>query len=173
MKKIKFASIYLLSLAIVFLALGAFTQLHLFYSNALIEGIDDKLPSYPEFFHLIFFLLGLGTIISIYIIEKREAKVLAIANTALEKEAAQRKQVEEEREKLINDLRKALAEVKTLSGLLPICSACKKIRDDKGYWNQIEVFIRDHSDAQFSHSICPGCAQELYPDLKIYDSDNE
>jgi len=81
--------------------------------------------------------------------------------------------VEEEREKLINDLRKALAEVKILSGLLPICSACKKIRDDKGYWNQIEVYIQAHSDADFSHSICPGCAKELYPDLKIYDSDNE
>ena len=173
MKKIKFASIYLLSLAIIFLALGAFTQLHLFYSNALIEGINDKTQTYAEFFHLIFFLLGLVTIISIYFIEKREAKVLAITNTALEKEIEQRKQIEGEREKLINDLRKALGEVKTLSGLLPICSSCKKIRDDKGYWNQIEVYIQAHSDADFSHSICPGCAKELYPDLKIYNNENK
>lgn len=173
MKRIKFASIYLLSLAIVFLALGAFSQLHLFYSKALIEGIGAKSPSYPQFFHLIFFLLGLATIISIYFIEKREAKVLTVANIVLEKEIEQRKQVEEEREKLINDLRKALAEVKTLSGLLPICSACKKIRDDKGYWNQIEVYIQDRSEADFSHSICPGCAKELYPDFNIYANEDK
>ncbi len=56
--------------------------------------------------------------------------------------------------------------------IIPICSSCKKIRDDDGYWNQIEVYIRDHSEADFSHSICPGCAKELYPDLEIYE-DNE
>jgi hypothetical protein len=76
-----------------------------------------------------------------------------------------RKQAEEEREKLIQELQDALAKVKTLSGLLPICSSCKKIRDDKGYWNQIEAYIRDHSEANFSHSICPECAKELYPQL--------
>jgi len=55
--------------------------------------------------------------------------------------------------------------VKILSGLLPMCSACKKIRDDKGYWNQIEKYIRDHSEAEFSHSLCPECSKKLYPDL--------
>lgn len=63
------------------------------------------------------------------------------------------------------ELTKALTEVKTLSGLLPICASCKNIRDDKGYWRQIEVFIRDHSEADFSHGICPDCIQKLYPDL--------
>ncbi|GBE35132.1 putative histidine kinase sensor domain protein [bacterium BMS3Bbin06] len=58
--------------------------------------------------------------------------------------------------------------IKILSGLLPICSSCKKIRDDKGYWNQIEVYIRDHSLAEFSHSICPDCTKKLYPDLDIH-----
>lgn len=62
-------------------------------------------------------------------------------------------------------IQKALAEVKALSGLLPICAGCKKIRDDKGYWNQIESYIRDHSEADFSHGICPDCARELYPDF--------
>ncbi len=62
-----------------------------------------------------------------------------------------------------------LAEVKKLSGLLPICSICKKIRDDKGYWNQIEAYIQEHSEAEFSHSICKKCAKEHYPDLDIYD----
>lgn len=60
---------------------------------------------------------------------------------------------------------KALDEVKKLSGLLPICSYCKKIRDDKGYWNTIEIYIRDHSEAEFSHSICKECAKKLYPEL--------
>ena len=63
------------------------------------------------------------------------------------------------------ELEQALAEVNTLSGLLPICSACKKIRDDSGYWKQIETYISDHSDANFTHSICPVCEKELYGDL--------
>ncbi len=78
-----------------------------------------------------------------------------------------RKQIEEEREKLISRLQEALDNIKTLKGLLPICAGCKKIRDDKGYWNQIESYIRDHSDAEFSHSICPECAEKMYSDLKV------
>ncbi|MFZ5798334.1 MAG: hypothetical protein C4563_04005 [Desulfobulbus sp.] len=63
------------------------------------------------------------------------------------------------------ELKKALSEVKLLSGLLPICASCKKIRDDQGYWNQIESYIQRHSQAQFSHSICPDCMVKLYPDF--------
>lgn len=59
------------------------------------------------------------------------------------------------------------AEVKTLSGFLPICASCKKIRDDEGYWNQIEAYIHEHSEAKFSHGICPECAKKLYPDLGL------
>ena len=66
-----------------------------------------------------------------------------------------------------NKLQDALAEVKRLSGLLPICSSCKKIRDDNGYWKQIESYIREHSEADFSHGICPECAKKLYPDIDI------
>ena len=62
-------------------------------------------------------------------------------------------------------LEEALAKVKKLSGLLPICASCKKIRDDKGYWKQIEAYIRDHSEVEFSHGICPECAKKLYPDF--------
>ena len=76
---------------------------------------------------------------------------------------------EKKNEKLIQELKKALTNVKQLSGLLPICSSCKKIRDDKGYWNQIEAYIQEHSEAEFSHSICQECAEKLYPDLEIYD----
>jgi AmiR/NasT family two-component response regulator len=63
------------------------------------------------------------------------------------------------------ELQAALAKVKTLSGLLPICASCKKIRDDQGYWHQVEVYIRDHSEVEFSHGICPDCAQKLYPEF--------
>jgi PAS domain S-box-containing protein len=76
------------------------------------------------------------------------------------------KQAEDEREKLITKLQEAFDNIKTLKGLLPICANCNKIRDDKGYWNQIEAYIRDHSDAEFSHSICPVCAEKLYGYLK-------
>jgi hypothetical protein len=64
-----------------------------------------------------------------------------------------------------SELTKALSEVKLLSGLLPICASCKKIRDDQGYWNQIEAYIQRHSQAQFSHSICPECMEKLYPNF--------
>jgi hypothetical protein len=63
------------------------------------------------------------------------------------------------------DLKKALDNIKTLKGIVPICSHCKKIRDDKGYWNQLEVYVQKHSEADFSHSICPECAKEHYPDF--------
>jgi AmiR/NasT family two-component response regulator len=62
-------------------------------------------------------------------------------------------------------LQEALIKVKTLRGLLPICASCKKIRDDQGYWQQVEVYVRDHSDAEFSHGLCPDCARKLYPDF--------
>jgi PAS domain S-box-containing protein len=75
-----------------------------------------------------------------------------------------RKRIEEERERLIRELRDALANIKTLRGLVPICATCKKIRDDKGYWGQIEDFIRAHSEASFTHGICPECARKQHPD---------
>jgi hypothetical protein len=78
--------------------------------------------------------------------------------------AIERKQDQAEREQLIRELQGALAQVKTLSGLLPICSGCKKIRDDQGYWNRIETYISEHSEAQFSHGICPDCAKKYFPD---------
>ncbi len=74
------------------------------------------------------------------------------------------KKVEAERERLIDQLQEALAKVKTLKGLLPICASCKKIRDDQGYWRMVEDYIHSHSDAEFSHSLCPECAKKLYGD---------
>jgi len=79
--------------------------------------------------------------------------------------AIERKRIQNEREILIRELQDALAQIKTLSGLLPICASCKKIRDDKGYWNQIEEYVSKHSEAKFTHGICPECTQRLYPEL--------
>ncbi len=64
------------------------------------------------------------------------------------------------------ELQAALSEIKQLSGLLPICAGCKKIRDDDGYWQQVETYIRNHSEVEFSHSICPACTRELYPEIR-------
>jgi hypothetical protein len=71
-----------------------------------------------------------------------------------------------EKNKLLSDY---ISEIKTLRGILPICSICKQIRDDKGYWNQIEAYIQEHSEAEFSHGICQECAKKYYPDMDIYD----
>jgi len=76
-----------------------------------------------------------------------------------------RKEIEADRENLITKLQDALNKIKTLKGIIPICASCKKIRDDKGFWNQVESYIKEHSDADFSHSICPECANKLYPEV--------
>ncbi len=73
--------------------------------------------------------------------------------------------VDRGREQVIRDLRNALQQVRTLKGLIPICASCKKIRNDGGYWEQIEVYIAEHSDADFSHGLCPDCMRRLYPGL--------
>jgi len=84
-------------------------------------------------------------------------------------DVTEKKRTQAEKEKLISDLQEALAKVKTLSGMLPICAHCKKIRDDKGYWKQIEAYVSEHSMAEFSHGICPECLKQFYP---AYYEDN-
>ena len=101
-------------------------------------------------------------------VEERTAE-LAKANDQLKQEIEERKLAEKEREKLINELQKAIKEIKTLRGILPRCSFCKKIRDDKGYWEQVDVYIHKHLQADISHGICPACAKEHYPDLDIHE----
>lgn len=80
------------------------------------------------------------------------------------RDISERKAAEIEREHLIHELREAMARVKNLSGLLPICASCKKIRDDQGRWHHLEIYIRDHTEADFSHGICPDCRRTLYPE---------
>lgn len=78
----------------------------------------------------------------------------------------ERVRARQERERLIDELQQALTTVKQLSGLLPICASCKRIRDDEGNWQPVEVYVRDHSEAEFSHSLCPECMARLYPDME-------
>ncbi len=79
------------------------------------------------------------------------------------RDATDRIRAEAERERLIFELQEALDRIRTLKGLIPICVSCKKIRNDGGYWERVEDYIREHSDVEFSHGICPDCARKLYP----------
>lgn len=85
--------------------------------------------------------------------------------STIARDITRRKQAERERDRLLEELQVALTQVKHLSGLLPICAHCKKIRDDKGCWTQVELYIRDRSRANFTHSICPDCATKYYPEI--------
>lgn len=87
-----------------------------------------------------------------------------IGTFGLSRDNTAHKKLENEREALIIQLREALEHVQTLKGLIPICSHCKKIRDDRGYWHEVEVYVRDHSSAEFSHGLCGDCLEKLYPE---------
>ena len=100
------------------------------------------------------------------VVEER-TKNLQVANELLQDQLKGRRKIEDVLQNEKTKLEDALANVKTLSGMLPICASCKKIRDDSGYWDQIENYIRDHSAAEFSHSLCPDCAARLYPNIKL------
>jgi len=93
----------------------------------------------------------------------RDKEGRVIGTFGISEDITARKLIEAEREQLIKDLQSAQASVKSLSGLLPICAGCKKIRDDSGYWKQVESYIADHSEATFTHSLCPECVKKFYP----------
>lgn len=110
--------------------------------------------------------------VELYATLRARTDELAAANRQLEENGRQlsdaleqRNREAEEKGRLIRELEAALSKVRTLSGLLPICSSCKNIRDDQGYWTQMEAYISDHSEAEFSHSMCPPCAARLYPEV--------
>ena len=98
--------------------------------------------------------------VSAYPIKDNSGNIVRFVH--ISKNITERKSLEREREKLILELQEALAEIRTLKGIIPICSSCKKIRNDSGYWEQIEEYIRKNSDAEFTHGICPTCARKLY-----------
>jgi CheY-like chemotaxis protein len=89
------------------------------------------------------------------------ARVQSLVRIKRDEDALREK--EEEQTRLISELLKAVAEIKTLKGFIPICASCKKIRDDEGYWDQLEAYIGKRTEAVFSHSICPECVEKLYP----------
>jgi CheY-like chemotaxis protein len=103
-----------------------------------------------------------------YLVKDVDGGYLELLPTVIDKVLQQhrlseeKKRIEAERERLIIELQESLAHIKTLNGLLPICASCKKIRDDRGYWEAVEVYISDHSEAEFTHGICPDCARKLY-----------
>jgi len=98
---------------------------------------------------------------------------LQTANGSLRVEITERQRMQQERERLITELQQALADVKRLGGLLPICSGCKKIRDDRGYWQQVEAYIAKRSEAKFTHGLCPICTKKFFPDLTPEDLDTD
>jgi hypothetical protein len=93
----------------------------------------------------------------------KSLRLEAANQTLIQNLTTARDELEHHVEERTIELREALSKVKVLSGLLPICSSCKKIRDDQGYWNQMELYIHEHSEAEFTHSICPECAKKLFP----------
>ncbi|MBU2551496.1 MAG: response regulator [Proteobacteria bacterium] len=96
-----------------------------------------------------------------YLIKPLDTRELKASMTV----ALYKAKADQERQALLNKLQEALSEIKRLSGLLPICSGCKKIRDDQGEWLTLERYIQERSEARFSHSLCPDCARRLYPEL--------
>jgi hypothetical protein len=100
--------------------------------------------------------------------ERQDEKQNVEAVIGVGRDITRQKHAEQGREKLVVSLQEALDNVKTLSGLVPICSHCKQVRDDEGYWNQIECHIEKHSYASFSHGMCPECSDELYGDEDWY-----
>ncbi len=93
-----------------------------------------------------------------------QAADLRLTNERLQKEIAERQKAEEAERQKAKALQEAMDKINALSGLLPICSHCKKIRDEKGRWNQLEAYISDHSDTEFSHGICDDCLNKYYPE---------
>ncbi len=135
-------------------------------------GISVTLPFFPETSNLPLYagygtagLVGLIVLLVSGMLLEQKKQYLLESNRSLRDEVDIRKKTEEEKEKLIESLQDAINEIKTLRGIIPICAHCKQIRDDEGSWKQIESYIRDHSDAQFSHGICPACFEKHYPGM--------
>jgi PAS domain S-box-containing protein len=108
---------------------------------------------------------GVEVEVSLTVSPIRDEAGRVVGVSVIARDISRRKQEERERTRLIEKLRDSLAHVKTLSGLLPICCACKRIRDDAGYWQAVETYIRQHTEAELTHSLCDECVRRLYPDI--------
>jgi hypothetical protein len=165
------------------------TRSHNLYDSGMVAGrleiTASLLPLLIDtgLIFLVVLPLGIAAGIAVYYVpirkmyraekmEQESREKLIKTYKELQAEIVERKLAETAREQTISELKDALARVQQLSGLLPICASCKKIRDDKGYWNQLESYFRTHSSVEFTHSICPSCMKELYPDIKIGDPEH-
>ncbi|MBN1411481.1 MAG: hypothetical protein JW969_11605, partial [Spirochaetales bacterium] len=167
----KMVSEYIIMAVIVFSIVLFFRQKALFAKEVfglLIAALCVKI--FSEFFFTLYFdvygifnLLGHALkITSFYLLYLAIIETGVLSPFKLLFKELKDKEVKLENEK--NELSNAMNKIKRLHGLLPICANCKKIRDDKGYWNQIEFYLQEHSEADFSHSLCPECAAKLYPE---------
>jgi hypothetical protein len=140
----------------------AFSVLHLAILMSLFAfGKVIDMPVSYSFFWSSRILFAYSTVFLMTLIAE---KLRGTIQNKLLKTQEQLEETLKEKEKLISELTETLNEVKTLRGIIPICAHCKKIRSDKGYWEQVEQYVQDRSEAQFSHALCPDCANHLYPD---------
>ena len=126
--------------------------------NVFESGISSYVESKAEH-------MGQVTWLGTWLVPLRDDTSQITAVMGVSRDITNQKRLEEDKQKLLNNLQEALAQVKTLSGLLPICSVCKRIRDDNGYWEQVEGYIQKHTDATFTHGVCPECFLKMYPDF--------
>jgi PAS domain S-box-containing protein len=127
--------------------------------SALRDLVERNLPFDQEF---AIHRLSDGELVQVHSKAEYDAKTRRVFGVV--QDITERKRIEEERERLILELQLAIEQVKTLSGIVPICSHCKRIRDDRGYWEQVEAYVSEHTEAEFSHSICPQCFERFYPE---------
>ena len=127
------------------------------FKNSEQKLLDERSATEQAEYHKAAYLLIAGSVIA--------ALLLIFSNFIAGREMSRRRRVEKEQRELIERLEKALAEVKTLSGLIPICGWCKKVRNDTGYWQSVEQYVASHTDASFSHGMCPDCAAKFKEDI--------
>jgi hypothetical protein len=135
-----------------------------FFTSYSIDLIIRFIPAYVSVHLIALFMEKLREIVQ---------NRLKTSNISLERVVGELEKRDREKEILIHDLQETMKEIRILQGILPICVNCKKIRNDAGYWEQVEKYIQDRSEAQFSHGICPECAQQLYPEFAIDKIDGD
>jgi sensor domain CHASE-containing protein len=133
-------------------------------SRKSVQEIKSAIPEVVLGAGMVVALL-LGGLVRLFQTTVLQSRALIQANQELKQDITARKQTEAERDRLIQELQEALAKVKTLTGLIPICSGCKKIRDDQNYWHQVDHYIQKHSEATFTHGMCPDCLKKYFPML--------